>query len=94
MLKYVAAGCSRRCQCCGWQPSTPDPSGSSSGSTTTTSRSRNPNNWQTGRPYLDGVQLTVISDGSAAATQFEGRLYDPTVVVLGVRVGSLATVND
>jgi peptide/nickel transport system substrate-binding protein len=37
---------------------------------------KNPNYWQTGRPYLDGVQVTIISDASAAVKQFEGGALD------------------
>ncbi|MBV9322531.1 MAG: ABC transporter substrate-binding protein [Chloroflexi bacterium] len=33
---------------------------------------KNPNYWQSGRPYLDGVQVTINSDPSAAVKQIEG----------------------
>jgi peptide/nickel transport system substrate-binding protein len=33
---------------------------------------RNSNYWQTGRPYLDGVQVTINSDPSAAVKDLEG----------------------
>jgi peptide/nickel transport system substrate-binding protein len=33
---------------------------------------KNPNYWQSGRPYMDGVQVTIASDPSAAVKQIEG----------------------
>jgi peptide/nickel transport system substrate-binding protein len=33
---------------------------------------KNPNYWQSGRPYFDGVQVTIASDPSAAVKQLEG----------------------
>ncbi len=37
---------------------------------------RNPNYWKTGRPYLDGVQFSIISDLQALVTQFEAGTLD------------------
>ena len=34
--------------------------------------SKNPNYWQSGRPYMDGVNVTIASDPSAAVKQIEG----------------------
>ncbi len=33
---------------------------------------KNPDYWDTGRPYLDGVHVSIISDASAAAAQVQG----------------------
>ena len=37
---------------------------------------RNPNYWQTGRPYLDGVQASILKDSQAMVTQLEGGAVD------------------
>jgi len=37
---------------------------------------KNPNYWQSGKPYLDGIQMSVITDPQAMTTQFEGGALD------------------
>jgi peptide/nickel transport system substrate-binding protein len=40
---------------------------------------KNPNYWQSGKPYLDGIQMAVISDPQAMATRFEGGSLDAAI---------------
>jgi peptide/nickel transport system substrate-binding protein len=37
---------------------------------------KNPNYWQSGKPYLDGIVMSVIVDPQAMATRFEGGSLD------------------
>jgi peptide/nickel transport system substrate-binding protein len=37
---------------------------------------KNPNYWQTGRPYLDGIQLSIAKDTTAQSVQFESGAHD------------------
>ncbi|HEY1291752.1 MAG TPA: ABC transporter substrate-binding protein [Chloroflexota bacterium] len=37
---------------------------------------KNPNYWQSGKPYLDGIVMSVITDPQAMATRFEGGSLD------------------
>jgi peptide/nickel transport system substrate-binding protein len=37
---------------------------------------KNPNYWQTGKPYLDGIQIPILRDQQALATQFESGAID------------------
>ncbi|MBV9582860.1 MAG: ABC transporter substrate-binding protein [Chloroflexi bacterium] len=40
---------------------------------------KNPNYWQSGKPYLDGINMSVISDPQAMTTQFEAGALDVAV---------------
>jgi peptide/nickel transport system substrate-binding protein len=40
---------------------------------------RNASYWQTGKPYLDGIAMSVISDPQAMTTRFEGGTLDAAV---------------
>jgi peptide/nickel transport system substrate-binding protein len=37
---------------------------------------KNPNYWQTGKPYLDGIQIPILRDQQAMATQLEAGALD------------------
>jgi peptide/nickel transport system substrate-binding protein len=37
---------------------------------------RNPNYWQTGRPYVDGVRVSIVKDPQGLVSQFEGGAID------------------
>ena len=37
---------------------------------------KNPNYWQTGRPYLDGVRVVITNDPQAMVAQLEGSAID------------------
>ncbi|GAC1326411.1 MAG: ABC transporter substrate-binding protein [Chloroflexota bacterium] len=40
---------------------------------------KNPNYWQTGRPYLDGIVMSVLTDPQAMTAQLEGGALDVAV---------------
>jgi peptide/nickel transport system substrate-binding protein len=40
---------------------------------------RNPNYWQPGKPYLDGIQMSIITDPQAMTTQFEAGALDVAI---------------
>jgi peptide/nickel transport system substrate-binding protein len=40
---------------------------------------RNPNYWQSGQPYLDGINMSVITDPQAMTTQFEAGALDVAI---------------
>jgi peptide/nickel transport system substrate-binding protein len=40
---------------------------------------KNPNYWQSGRPYLDGIVMPVITDPQAMSTRFEGGSLDAAI---------------
>jgi peptide/nickel transport system substrate-binding protein len=42
--------------------------------------SKNPNYWQSGRPYLDTIQLTIAHDPQAQQVQFESGVQDFTLL--------------
>ncbi|MBV8086094.1 MAG: ABC transporter substrate-binding protein [Chloroflexi bacterium] len=37
---------------------------------------KNKNYWQTGKPYLDGVRVSIVKDTQALVSQFEGGAFD------------------
>ncbi|HEX8966933.1 MAG TPA: ABC transporter substrate-binding protein [Chloroflexota bacterium] len=41
---------------------------------------KNPNYWQTGKPYLDGITMSVITDPQTRTTRFEAGALDVTSV--------------
>jgi peptide/nickel transport system substrate-binding protein len=41
---------------------------------------KNPNYWQSGKPYLDGINMSVITDPQAMATQFEAGALDVAIL--------------
>jgi peptide/nickel transport system substrate-binding protein len=40
------------------------------------SLAKNPNYWQAGRPYVDGVRVSIVKDTQALVSQFEGGAFD------------------
>jgi peptide/nickel transport system substrate-binding protein len=40
---------------------------------------KNPSYWQSGRPYLDGINMSVITDPQARTTRFEGGSLDAVI---------------
>ena len=69
----------RRRRRCGSIRSAPDRSNSSSSSRTSRSRStRNPDYWKKDRPYLDGVEYTIIPNRSTAVLGFVAGKFDMT----------------
>src|SRR5262249_22644495 len=40
---------------------------------------KNPSYWQSGKPYLDGIVMSVITDPQAMATRFEGGTLDVAI---------------
>src|SRR5207249_2576362 len=40
---------------------------------------KNTNYWQSGKPYLDGIVMSVITDSQAMVTRFEGGTLDAAV---------------
>ncbi len=40
---------------------------------------KNPNYWQSGKPYLDGILMTVLTDPQAMTTRFEGGALDAAI---------------
>jgi peptide/nickel transport system substrate-binding protein len=50
---------------------------------------RNPNYWDTGKPYLDGVTMTVISDATVRKLAFQKGDFDRLAVAGGVDANEL-----
>jgi peptide/nickel transport system substrate-binding protein len=41
---------------------------------------KNKNYWQSGKPYLDGIAMSVVNDPQARTTQFEGGSFDAAIL--------------
>ena len=52
----------------------------------------NPNYWQSGKPYLDGIEIKIFSDPQAMASQLEGGAID--VAILPVIRDALRLAKD
>jgi peptide/nickel transport system substrate-binding protein len=53
---------------------------------------KNPNYWQSGKPYLDGIEIKIFSDPQAMASQLEGGAID--VAILPVIRDALRLAKD
>jgi peptide/nickel transport system substrate-binding protein len=51
---------------------------------------RNPDYWKTGRPYLDGIEYTIISNRSTAVLAFIAGTLDMTFPYVGLTIPLLA----
>ena len=75
--RSIPAMCRRRR--CGSTRSAPARSNSSSSSRTSTIKvARNPDYWKPGRPYLDGIEYTIITNRSTAILAFVAGKFDMT----------------
>ena len=75
--RSIPATCRRRR--CAPSRSAPAPSSSSSSSRTRASSSRsNPDYWKKGRPYLDGIEFTIVPNRATAMLSFVSGRFDIT----------------